>query len=453
MSLSRRGTAYAQDALLAKYELKEQRKAYNKTECPDGWVDFSNAENRFAANGILIHFINNHTPFDPKLCRYYQGSRGTQRLRITMANFLNNRFHPHSPVNVAEITFAAGVTPLTETLTAILTNPGEGILVGRPIYGSFKTDITTTTESHLVYTSFSTTDQFSPSCISAYEARLLASKEEGIPIRALLICNPHNPLGECYPRETLIALLQFCAKYSIHLISDEIYALSIFDPDARKTPFTSILSIDLQEIISPDLVHVLYGTSKDFAAPGLRIGCLISRNTQIIRATESLARFHPPSNFSDAIVAEILEDAAFVDEFLRRSNEGLREMYFLVRNMLDEAGIDYYRRGNAGFFLWVDLSPYLDLEAVGGDGWETERQLAKEITDARVDLARGESYGSETPGWFRVIFSVERDMVIEGVKRYVMGYFIGDTKSLTDLLRDLGLSTRLNETNAISAAI
>ena len=67
-------------------------------------------------------------------------------------------------------------------------------------------------------------------------------------------------LGRCYPRDTLIALMKLYQRYKIHLISDEIYALSVWEnsehPNAVK--FTSVLSIDLKNTIDPDLVHV-YG--------------------------------------------------------------------------------------------------------------------------------------------------------------------------------------------------
>jgi aspartate/methionine/tyrosine aminotransferase len=53
--------------------------------------------------------------------------------------------------------------------------------------------------------------------------------------------------------------MRFCQKYRIHLISDEIYAMSIFTntevPDAL--PFTSVLSISKEGIIDEELVHVL----------------------------------------------------------------------------------------------------------------------------------------------------------------------------------------------------
>jgi 1-aminocyclopropane-1-carboxylate synthase len=92
---------------------------------------------------------------------------------------------------------------------------------------------------------------------------LLAAQKEGIKIRALLLCNPHNPLGKCYPVETLKALFMFCHRYSVHLISDEIYALSVFDVQgSKRTPFTSVLSIDPTGLLRTDQIHVQYGMSK-----------------------------------------------------------------------------------------------------------------------------------------------------------------------------------------------
>lgn len=58
--------------------------------------------------------------------------------------------------------------------------------------------------------------------------------------------------------------MELCQKHRIHLISDEIYAISVFKnrevPDAPT--FVSVLSIDMTGIIDPALVHVLWGISK-----------------------------------------------------------------------------------------------------------------------------------------------------------------------------------------------
>jgi aspartate/methionine/tyrosine aminotransferase len=47
-----------------------------------------------------------------------------------------------------------------------------------------------------------TIDPLSPAVLPYIRARIQQSAEEGIPIKALLLCNPHNPIPQCYPLET-----------------------------------------------------------------------------------------------------------------------------------------------------------------------------------------------------------------------------------------------------------
>jgi len=106
-------------------------------------------------------------------------------------------------------------------------------------------------------------DQFSVDAVGKYGDALLKAEREGIKVKALLICNPHNPLGKCYSVETLKALFKLCHKHKIHLISDEVYALSVFDvAGSNIAPFTSVLSINPTGLIATDRIHVLYSMSK-----------------------------------------------------------------------------------------------------------------------------------------------------------------------------------------------
>ena len=68
----------------------------------------------------------------------------------------------------------------------------------------------------------------------------------------------------CYSREVMIEYMRLCQKYQIHLISDEIYALTTFPTDDIPNPvsFTSLLSIPKDNLINPSLCHVVHGMSK-----------------------------------------------------------------------------------------------------------------------------------------------------------------------------------------------
>lgn len=167
-----------------------------------------------------------------------------------------------------------------------LAERGEGILVNRPVYGRFELDYGIEAGVEIVYADTATEEAFVPSAVDKYESALVDAEQRGIKIRAVLLVNPHNPVGglylagfeiygtdgakvtrpwtgRCYPVETLEEIARFCQRHQLHLVSDEVYASCVFDTgDSAAVPFTSILSLDLQRLIDPHLVHVLYGFSK-----------------------------------------------------------------------------------------------------------------------------------------------------------------------------------------------
>ena len=102
--------------------------------------------------------------------------------------------------------------------------------------------------------------------------------------------------------------MRLCGKLGLHLVSDEIYGLSVFEnPEMQEpVPFTSILSLSPEGLMDPKKVHMQWGLSKvrvfllshyfqlileqDFGATGLRIGCLVSQsNTLFLKSLESFS--------------------------------------------------------------------------------------------------------------------------------------------------------------------
>jgi 1-aminocyclopropane-1-carboxylate synthase len=315
---------------------------------------------------------------------------------------------------------------LCEMLGFSLFSPGDGILLSRPCYAAFESDFGTRAGVKCVYASFNGQDQFSlKGAVEGYEAALVEAQAAGTRIRALLVCHPHNPLGQSYPRETLIALMEFCNKHAIHLISDEIYALSTYTlnsgpestASAPREPFRSILSIpNAAAHIDPSLLHVLYGMSKDLAAGGLRIGMLHTRNSELWSCLSAMNQFHWIPGPADAIATAMLEDEVWLDAFLKESQQKLGEMSALTRRLFREKGIPFWEEGRAGFFLWVDLRAWL-----AGTGkedlWQAEREVNDRFTKAGVFLTPGEVSRAEEPGWFRVVFSWDEETLREGLSR------------------------------------
>ena len=155
-----------------------------------------------------------------------------------------------------------------------------------------------------VFTDFDDVDQFSPQAAEKYEEALVKAEEAGTHIRALMLCNPHNPLGQCYPKDTIIALMKLCNKYKIHLLCDEIYAASVYDvSDKNAVKFTSALSFETSPYISSDYLHVLYGRIPDRERRSVHRLCLTSnrRNEQRLRGWRPPPRLHiHPEQGADA---------------------------------------------------------------------------------------------------------------------------------------------------------
>ncbi|ESZ91293.1 hypothetical protein SBOR_8327 [Sclerotinia borealis F-4128] len=104
-------------------------------------------------------------------------------------------------------------------------------------------------------------------------------------VKALLMANPHNPTGHCYPSSVIRELMIFCEGKGLHYISDEIFAMSSFRTEEERK-FTSALSLvdnDKESPMDPSRVHVIYSMSKDWGSPGLRMACLVSpRNRPVL---------------------------------------------------------------------------------------------------------------------------------------------------------------------------
>jgi aspartate/methionine/tyrosine aminotransferase len=376
----------------------------------------------------MREFLNSKQLIDEKsrAFTYGDGPSGSKPLKVALSSFFNAYFHPVAPVKPEQLFIANGVTSILEHVAWSLTNPDEGILLGRPYYRSFLHDVRMRTGAKIVPVSFNDIDPCSPDCVAAYEKTLLESNANGTKVRALLLCHPHNPLGRCYSTSTIINLMRLCEKYDIHLISDEIYALSVWEntiDDLKTTPtgFESVLSIKLDGIIDPARVHVLWGTSKDFGANGLRLGVLISQaNVPFLMACGTGALFSSASSLVENAITEVLNDEKYLSNMVQTNKERLSEAYTHAVKLLNINGIEHKQGVNAAFFLWVDLGkkyrsvyPKKDSE----DANVVTDIIRQKLWDKKVYLVSGDAAGSEQPGWFRMVFSQPPELVQECIRR------------------------------------
>ncbi|KAL4814642.1 pyridoxal phosphate-dependent transferase [Aspergillus spinulosporus] len=356
---------------------------------------------------------------------------GSPRLKVAIADVLSRYLRPSKPLRPSHILANNGVSSAIKHCSWALCDPGDGILVGRPYYRGFNRDMCLRPAAKLVQVSFEGMDPLGVSAVLKYEEALISSGKQGCTIRAIMLCNPHNPLGRCYPRSFSIEIMKLCQRFGVHLISDEIYALSVWregqDGPVSMDKFTSVLSIDHDGLIDPSLVHVLWGVSKDFGANGMRLGAVISQtNSDLLESIRGVAQYNSISGLADCLTTTLLEDEGFVDQFIAENNKALAATYEYVVAFMKRHGIPYARGSNAGFFVWCDLlTPYLQLQHAGSfDSSKSakaikNRELLDKLSRFRVHLGVGDDFGSEQTGWFRVTFSQSREQLDEGLRRII----------------------------------
>lgn len=136
--------------------------------------------------------------------------------------------------------------------------------------------------------------------------------------KAVLICNPNNPTGYLYTEQELNSLKDIVKKYDLYLLSDEVYREFCYDGNRH----FSAMHLDGVD----DNVILLDSVSKRYSACGVRIGCFITKNKEVIDTAMKFAqaRLSPPT------FGQILSEAAcdtpkeyfdkVINEYVNRRN-------------------------------------------------------------------------------------------------------------------------------------
>jgi aspartate/methionine/tyrosine aminotransferase len=395
---------------------------------PKGYVPLGLAENSLMHTD-LRDFLNSKAHIDPcsRALTYGDGPFGSKLLRHALAEFFNDYFHPAQPVRTDHIVVTNGVTSALEHLVWNLADHGEGVLLGRPYYRAFINAVQLRAGAQVVPVTFGDVDPCGPECVTEYARALTESKNRGIRIRVLLLCHPHNPLGRQYSLDTLVELMRLCQKHDVHLIVDEIYALStwgatINPSGTHGTGFKSTLSIATEAVIDRTLLHVMWGASKDFGANGIRLGVIVSQaNPDLLAACRACAYFSSPSSFAENAIRAILSDRTFLDKYIFANHANMLAAYEFATRLLDDHGIEYMPGVTAAFFIWLNLGKkYAERQpelTKGKSGPAIAAMVQEQINMRKIFLINGDAMGAEQPGWFRMVFTQSEEYIVEGIRR------------------------------------
>lgn len=329
------------------------------------------------------------------------------------------------------VVFVTGVIPALTSIIRSLTNVGERVVVQSPVYNNFYSSIQNTgrrvAENRLVFDGEGYRVDFDDleRCLKDDRTTLM------------VLCNPHNPGGAVWDRETLARIGEACARNRVTVVSDEIHC-DVMRPGVRHVPFAA--ASDVCRSISV----TLGSPSKAFNVAGLQSAYAIADDLLIRNRVErgfNNDEIAEPNDFAvAATIAAYDESAAWLDAacaYIQRSKDHARDAINAAACGVRALDSD------STYLLWLDCRELLARRRSGGDAAEAEASsgmlggtpdaskapCAAPVADLVAFLRRetglilssGDIYGTGGEGFIRMNLGTQRCRVEDGVRRFIEG--------------------------------
>lgn len=296
--------------------------------------------------------------------------------------------------------FCTGVVPAISSIVRKMTTPAEKVLIQTPVYNIFFNSILNNGRQVLE----------SPLRYDGKEYRIdFADLEEKLsdPQTALMIlCNPHNPTGKIWNRQTLEKIGALCSRHHVTVVSDEIHC-DLTDPGESYVPFASVSETCRQISIT------CMAPTKAFNLAGLQTAA-VSVPDEVLRHKVWRAL-----NTDEAAEPNAFAVEAAVTAFTRGADwlDALRD-YLYENKKLAAAYIEKEIPGvravasQATYLLWLDCSGLI------GCGREAAGFLRRETG---LYLSEGSQYGGNGADFLRMNIACPRAVLKDGLERLKNG--------------------------------
>lgn len=230
----------------------------------------------------------------------YSRSEGSEEYRQKIANYYKKN---NINVNASEIIVTTGGSEALLFAMGSITDPGDEIIIPEPFYANYN-GFSTASGVTIVPVISKIEENFALPPIEEFE-KLISPKT-----KAILICNPGNPTGYLYSKEEIQKLAKIVKKHDLFLISDEVYREFVYD----NLQHYSVLS----DFGLEDNAIMIDSVSKRYSMCGARIGCVVSKNKDVISTALKFAqaRLSPPTFAQIASEAALETPQSYFDEVI-----------------------------------------------------------------------------------------------------------------------------------------
>jgi len=216
----------------------------------------------------------------------YPDSKGNESYRKGLVKYYES-INIHITEN--DINITTGGSEALQIALAVTCNPDDEVIVMEPFYTNYNSFAL---QNNVILKPITTNikDGFAIPDPSEFEKRI-TPKTKGI-----IICNPGNPTGTLYSKESMLKLGEIAKKHELFIFSDEVYREFCYTDQ----PHFSAMHIPGIE----ENVILIDSVSKRYSLCGVRIGAIVSKNKAVMNAVLRFAQARLCSPAYGQIAAE-----------------------------------------------------------------------------------------------------------------------------------------------------
>ena len=297
----------------------------------------------------------------------------------------------HITLNPDKLIFTTGVVPAISSAVRKLTTPAENVLVQTPTYNIFFNSIRNNgrniVENHLLY------DGREYHIDWETLERQLADPQTSL----MILCNPHNPIGKIWDKETLARIGALCAENDVTVFSD------ITAPGKEYVPFASVNEQCRQISVTA------IAPTKTFNLAGIQSAAVYAENKALHHKmwrrlnTDEVAE---PNAFAMcATIAAFTCGADWLDELRVYIEENKKYVTDFITREIPQMKVV---PSEATYLMWLDCQAYTK---------DSNKLYAFIRKESGLYLASGREYGTNGDGFLRLNVATTRKNVEDGMER------------------------------------
>lgn len=295
------------------------------------------------------------------------------------------------------ISFSPSVLTSLALFINIVSRPGQRIMIMPPVYYPFSKFILNNQRETAVC----------PLCLGDdgnytidFERFRKMSQDEDVV--ALILCNPHNPVGRVFTKNELYQIGDICLSGGIKVFSDEIHA-DLVMPGYKHIPFAS-----LSESLS-SITVTAYSPSKTFNLAGLQASCFVIPNESMREQFLNLREAWGISNINifayEGFKAAYGEGDAYVKELVNYLSENKRFVVDFIKTRLPELSVSPLE---GTYLMWLDCSK------LGLAADELDRFFGREV---KISLDSGNWFGEGGENHMRINIACPKSMLEQAMNQ------------------------------------